>query len=74
MIHTNKISANQVGSPEARNVHPSALSWDEMVGFFKPLPNSISSESIPLQQDHDLGEGSSAAEADPKTCAEGVTW
>lgn len=62
-----------MGSPEARNVHPSALSRDEMVGFFKPLPNSISKSTL-LQQDHDLGEGSSAAEADPKMCAEGVTW
>lgn len=62
-----------MGSPEARKVHPSALRWDEMVGFFKPLPNSIS-KSIPLQRDHDLGEGSPAAEADHKTCAEGVTW
>ena len=44
-----------------------------MVGFFKPLPNSIS-KSIPLQRDHDLGEGSPAAEADHKMCAEGVTW
>ena len=62
-----------MGSPEARNVHPSALRRDEMVGFFTPLPNSISKSTL-LQQDHDLGEGSSAAEADPKTCAEGVTW